>query len=85
MAEENKFAVFHFGDTGLSLQEGVFLFESEEDAEAWMEAIIRRDCAGEIERDGGCDTREDVLCLLQDSLGFSSYFHCYPVYEVPEP
>ena len=84
MAEENKFAVFHWGGTDLDIAEGVYLFETESDAEQWMEAIIRKFNAADT-MGKWVETRDDVIAWFQDGLDTLSYFHCYPVYEVPEP
>ncbi len=80
MSGSPKFGVFHWGDTGLDIAEGIYLFDSEDEAEEWMEETIRKfhaaDTIGEY-----CDTRYDVLAWCQDGLGIGSFFHCYPIQE----
>jgi hypothetical protein len=75
MSKAPTHAVFYLSDSVdfAGVLEGVYLFDSEEAAECWMEAMIRTHQAGDFH---DAENREDVILGFQESLGIFEYFHC---------
>lgn len=86
----SKVGVFVFFESdNLPLKDGIYLFDSEAEAEAWqIQALVD---AGEIVRvEGGYHwpdesrvlSGEDILSEHQETLGMLEFFYAYPVHEV---
>lgn len=80
MSKAPTHAVF-VDDAFKQLKDGIYLFESEDAAESWMEAMIRKHHADDFSES---ESREAVICGFQESLDMFSYFHCYRIRKVPE-